>query len=100
MKTITNRVNSISNDSNFSDIRIKEEVNELIPQDSLGLLLKLRGVSYKFKEPYSESEGDETKMGFIAQEVEKVEEFKNWVRDKKHFPTNEEFLALNFRLIL
>jgi hypothetical protein len=55
---------------NYSDIKLKKNVQPLT--GALERLLKLRGVTYEWKEP--ENHGNETgpQTGFIAQEVEQV----------------------------
>jgi hypothetical protein len=59
----------------ISDARLKKNIQSL--QGALGKLLKLRGVSFEWKEP--EKHGNQTgkQIGMIAQEVEAV--FPEWV---------------------
>lgn len=56
-----------------SDVRLKTDIEEL--HDSLESLLRLRGVTYKWREAVCE--GDARHIGMIAQEVEEV--FPQWV---------------------
>jgi hypothetical protein len=58
-----------------SDIRVKKDVVTL--RDALGKLLRLRGVSFVWKEPEKQGNLTGTQMGLIAQEVEEV--FPDWV---------------------
>jgi hypothetical protein len=60
--------------SNPSDERLKKNVKPI--DGALGQLLKLRGVTFEWKDPDSYG-GAGTQQGFIAQEVEKV--FPHWV---------------------
>ena len=59
--------------SNSSDARLKTEVRDL--SGSLEKLLRLRSVSFRFKDEAAYARGEQ--IGFIAQEVEQV--FPKWV---------------------
>jgi len=59
--------------SNSSDLRLKTDVRDL--SGSLDRLLRLRSVTFRFKDEAAYAKGEQT--GFIAQEVEQV--FPNWV---------------------
>lgn len=61
--------------THYSDIRLKKNVKPL--EGSLDQLLKLRGVTYEWKEPEEHGHELGTQRGFVAQEVEKV--FPDWV---------------------
>ncbi len=61
--------------SNSSDRRLKKNIHDL--DGSLKQLLKLRGVTYEYKDPDSINELHGTRIGMIAQEVEEV--FPDWV---------------------
>lgn len=63
--------------SNSSDRRLKKEIKEL--DGSLDKMLKLRSVSYRYKEPEKLYASDRPYDGFIAQEVEEV--FPEWVSE-------------------
>lgn len=70
--------------SDSSDIRLKKNVNAL--KGVLDKLLKLRGVSYEWKEPEKHGNLTGKLMGLIAQEVEEV--FPEWVgTDSKGYKT-------------
>lgn len=58
-----------------SDARLKVDIEPLGP--SLEQLLKLHGVTYKWKEPEKHGNRTGVQIGMIAQEVEKV--FPDWV---------------------
>ncbi len=60
-----------------SDSRLKKDITPL--SGALDQLLKLKGVSYEWREPGKHSDETGTRVGFIAQDVEKV--FPNWVHD-------------------
>ncbi|HWR26548.1 MAG TPA: tail fiber domain-containing protein, partial [candidate division Zixibacteria bacterium] len=59
-----------------SDRRLKKNIKPL--KDSLDKLLKLRGVTYEWKEPEKIGNTPGEKIGLIAQEVEEI--FPEWVR--------------------
>ncbi len=61
--------------TNSSDARLKTKVEPL--SGSLDKLLKLRGVSYEWKDPEEHGNLTGKQIGMIAQEVEKV--FPQWV---------------------
>jgi hypothetical protein len=61
--------------SNASDIRLKKNVEDL--KGVLGKLLKLRPVSFEYKDAEAIKELPGTQVGMIAQEVEQV--FPQWV---------------------
>jgi hypothetical protein len=61
--------------SNSSDIRLKKNVEDL--KGVLGKLLKLRPVSFEYKNAEAINELPGTQVGMIAQEVEQV--FPQWV---------------------
>ncbi|MBL9114374.1 MAG: tail fiber domain-containing protein [Verrucomicrobiaceae bacterium] len=78
-----------------SDIRLKKNIHELT--GSLDRLLKLRSVTFEYKEPEKIGEIEGVRTGFIAQEVEKV--FPDWVGEKADgfkyvAPTGFESLAV------
>ncbi|MBI4218261.1 MAG: tail fiber domain-containing protein [Elusimicrobia bacterium] len=58
-----------------SDARLKKNIKQL--EGSLGKLLSLRGVTYEWKEPEKHGNLTGTRLGMIAQDVEKV--FPEWV---------------------
>jgi hypothetical protein len=58
-----------------SDRRLKDNIRPL--EGALGSLLKLRGVSYEWKDPDSQGGLDGPQIGFVAQDVESV--FPDWV---------------------
>jgi hypothetical protein len=67
-----------SNQSSFttmSDARLKKNVQPL--EGSLARLLRLRGVTYEWKEPARHGNLTGPQVGFIAQDVEKA--FPSWV---------------------
>ena len=59
----------------FSDRRLKKDVKPL--RGSLDQLLKLRGVTYQWKEPEKFANRTGTQVGLLADEVEQV--FPDWV---------------------
>jgi hypothetical protein len=59
-----------------SDVRLKKNVTPLA--GAIDQLLKLKGVTFDWREPEKHSDATGTQIGFIAQDVEKV--FPNWVR--------------------
>jgi hypothetical protein len=61
--------------SNFSDVRLKKNIDEL--SNSLDKLLALRGVTFEYKDPTSRLALPGRQIGMIAQDVEKV--FPEWV---------------------
>jgi hypothetical protein len=61
--------------STLSDGRLKENVNSL--SGALDKLLRLRGVSFEWKDPAKHGNLLGTQMGMVAQEVEEV--FPEWV---------------------
>jgi hypothetical protein len=63
--------------SSASDERLKKNVNPL--NGALADLLKLRGVSYEWKEPAKHGSLTGKQMGMIAQEVENV--FPEWISE-------------------
>jgi BMFP domain-containing protein YqiC len=69
-----------------SDARLKQNVQPVA--DALGTLMKLKGVTFEWREPAKHGNHAEKQIGFIAQEVEKV--FPGWVRDD-----NEGFKTLD-----
>jgi hypothetical protein len=58
-----------------SDLRLKQNIRRL--EGALETLLKLRGVSYEWKNPESQGGLVGPQLGFVAQEVESV--FPDWV---------------------
>jgi len=58
-----------------SDARLKKDIKTL--EGSLERILKLRGVSYEWKDPSAHGNAADPQIGFIAQEVEK--EFPGWI---------------------
>ena len=62
-----------------SDARLKKNINSL--NGALDKMLKLRGVSYQWKEPKKHGDMNGVYIGFIAQEVEKI--FPEWVTTGK-----------------
>lgn len=71
-----------------SDIKLKRNIETL--ENSLDKVLKLRGVSYEWKD--ASRFGDQTEIGFIAQEVQEV--LPEVIR------ADGEYLAMNTRNIL
>ncbi len=65
--------------SNSSDRRLKKNIRDL--DSSLDKLMKLRGVRFEYKDPDSINELHGTRIGMIAQEVEKV--LPDWVETRK-----------------
>lgn len=61
--------------SNSSDVRLKTNIQDLA--GSLDMLLKLRGVTFEYKDPEKIHELRGTRVGFVAQEVEGV--IPDWV---------------------
>jgi len=61
--------------SNSSDARLKKNIRHL--KDSLSRLMRLHGVTFEYKDPETINELPGTRIGMIAQEVEKV--FPDWV---------------------
>lgn len=61
--------------TNSSDRRLKKNIADL--DSSLDRLLRLRGVTYEYKDPDAINELHGTRIGMIAQEVEEV--FPDWV---------------------
>jgi hypothetical protein len=54
-----------------SDLNMKQDIRNI--QSPLGKVMKLHGVSYRYKDPKGKSaEEEDDRMGLIAQEVEKV----------------------------
>lgn len=72
----------------FSDRRLKKNIQPL--QNSLEQLLALRGVNYQYVDPESINERSGTRIGMIAQEVEKV--FPDWVDE-----LDDGYKSLTFR---
>jgi hypothetical protein len=62
-----------------SDARLKKEVEEL--EGALATLLALRGVSFEYIDPAAVGELEGRRIGFIAQEVERV--LPDWVAEKE-----------------
>jgi hypothetical protein len=62
-----------------SDIRFKKNVKPV--EGAIDQLLKLRGVTFEWKEPKNHDNMKGIQIGFIAQEVEKI--FPEWVRTDK-----------------
>lgn len=58
-----------------SDARLKKNVRPIA--NAVDQLLRLRGVTYEWKEPEKHSHASGTQIGFIAQDVEQV--FPGWV---------------------
>jgi hypothetical protein len=68
----------------FSDARLKKNIQPL--EGALQKLLKLRGVTFEWKEPAEHGNQQGPQVGFIAQDVEKV--FPTWVtNDPSGFKT-------------
>ena len=59
----------------LSDVRLKQEVTPL--SDAVERLLKLKPISFEWKEPEKQGNLTGPQMGFLAQEVEEV--FPEWV---------------------
>lgn len=66
--------------SSSSDRRLKKNIHDLT--GSLEKLLKLRSVTFEYKDPEAIHELSGTRLGMIAQEVEKV--FPDWVSEGGH----------------
>ena len=66
--------------SNASDRRLKKNIEDL--DGSLDQLMKLRGVTFEYKDPDAINELHGERMGMIAQEVEEV--FPDWVTEGGH----------------
>ncbi|MBI5525617.1 MAG: tail fiber domain-containing protein [Deltaproteobacteria bacterium] len=62
-----------------SDVRLKKDVKTL--DGALDRMLRLRGVTFRWKEPEKQGNRTGVEMGMIAQEVEKV--FPQWVGTNK-----------------
>ena len=63
-----------------SDRRLKKNIEDL--DSSLDQLMKLRGVTFEYKDPEAINELHGTRIGMIAQEVEEV--FPDWVSEAGH----------------
>jgi Chaperone of endosialidase len=57
---------------NASDLRVKQNINDL--SSGLNAILSLRAVSFNWKENFCKEENDKILYGFIAQEVQSVDE--------------------------
>jgi len=55
-----------------SDVRIKENVEDISTQSQLDKLLQLRTVSYEYRGRFKKELGDGTRIGLIAQELQKI----------------------------
>jgi hypothetical protein len=66
--------------SNSSDRRLKKNIRDL--DGSLDRLMQLRSVSFEYENPEAINELPGTRIGMIAQEVEKV--FPDWVSKGGH----------------
>ncbi len=62
--------------SDYSDARLKKEIKTL--SNSLSRLLKLRGVTYQWKDPEKRGNLTGSQIGMIGQEVEQV--FPEWIK--------------------
>ncbi len=60
-----------------SDARLKKNIKPI--EDALGKMLKLRGVTYQWRDPASQGNMAGTYTGMIAQDVEKV--FPEWINE-------------------
>jgi hypothetical protein len=83
-----------------SDVRLKKNVAPLT--GALDQLLKLKGVTFEWKEPseheHEAGRGLGTQTGFIAQDVEKV--FPNWVKQEGYTaPDGQKYRTLELRQI-
>jgi hypothetical protein len=65
--------------TDYSDVRLKKNVKPLA--NALNRLLRLRGVTYEWKEPEKRGNLTGTQVGMVAHEVEHV--FPNWVATDK-----------------
>ncbi len=74
--------------SNSSDIRLKKNIEPL--QGSLDQLLSLRGVTFEYIDPQAIHELEGTRIGMIAQEVERV--FPDWVGQR-----NDGYKTVTYR---
>jgi len=64
----------------LSDLRLKENIKDIDDNEALDSILKLRGVTFSWKNPEEHSATkNETQYGFIAQEVQKV--FPQWIKN-------------------
>ena len=63
-----------------SDRRLKKHIRDL--EGSLEKLMRLRGVSFEYKDPEAINELSGTRIGMVAQEVEAV--FPDWVSEGGH----------------
>lgn len=84
---------------NFSDKRLKKNINEL--DNMLPALMKLRPVTYEYKATHNPD--GRTRTGFVAQEVQKIlpsvvvdEDVDTDWRTKKTSKTKVEYLSLNY----
>jgi Chaperone of endosialidase len=66
--------------TNSSDRRLKKNIHDL--DGSLDRLMKLRSVSFEYKDPESINELPGERIGMIAQEVEEV--FPDWIDEGGH----------------
>ncbi|MFH1767957.1 MAG: tail fiber domain-containing protein, partial [Candidatus Omnitrophota bacterium] len=67
-----------------SDIRLKKNVKNI--QNALDKMLKLRGVTYQWKNPQEHGNMTGTYMSMVAQEVEEI--FPEWIgTDSKGYKT-------------
>jgi hypothetical protein len=63
--------------SYMSDERLKKDIVPLVGAESTEKLLRLRGVSFRWREPAEHGNATGVQRGFIAQEFERV--FPEWV---------------------
>ena len=84
-RSLARKYHPDKNDAPDADERFKENV---IPIDnSLGKVLQLRGVEFDWKDEYKDRGHD---VGFIAQEVEKVEGLNSLVTEGFNLRTKKE----------
>ena len=84
-----------SADSNVSDIKFKENILPI--HDALFKVKQLRGVEFDWKKSFNASGHD---IGFVAQEVEKIDGLGVLVKDKKNFKTEEDMKTLSYTKVV
>jgi hypothetical protein len=84
-----------SADSNVSDIKFKENILPI--HDALFKVKQLRGVEFDWKKSFNDNGHD---IGFVAQEVEKIDGLGVLVKDKKNFKTEEDMKTLSYTKVV
>ncbi len=84
-----------SADANVSDIKFKENILPI--HDALFKVKQLRGVEFDWKKSFNDNGHD---IGFVAQEVEKIDGLGVLVKDKKNFKTDEDMKTLSYTKVV